>query len=107
MIHALVILLLLVGLAFLAAEIFVIPGFGVTGVLGIVCVGAAAVLGWVSLGPAYGGATLGGGVLVALGFVLLVPHTKMGKAMVLETSQAGSRAADASLVSWSASSASR
>ena len=90
------IVLLLVGFILLAAEIFVIPGFGVVGILGGAALVAATVVAWWKLGQLYGGLAVGAGVLVSGFMFWLLPRTSAGKALVLEERQAA-RAADETL----------
>jgi membrane-bound serine protease (ClpP class) len=89
-----VLLLLGVGLALLGAEIFIVPGFGVTGVLGI-----GALLAGLTLSLLGGGATaetvlwaavrvLGSTLAAIVGAVVAfryLPRSPMGRRMVLET----------------------
>lgn len=93
----LVILLLVVGLALLAIEIFVIPGFGVIGILGIGCVVSGGGLAWVRLGARYGLLAALAGILVAAAMFWLFPRTSMGRKLVLNEAQRGMRAADPGL----------
>jgi membrane-bound serine protease (ClpP class) len=89
-----VLLLLGVGLVLLGAEIFIVPGFGVTGVLGI-----GAILGSLTLSLVGSGATsetivwaafrVVGSVLAAVAVALVafryLPRSPMGRRLVLET----------------------
>lgn len=89
-----VLLLLGVGLALLSAELFIVPGFGVTGVLGI-----GAILGSLTLSLVGSGATSGtiasaavrvlGSVLAAIVVALVafryLPRSPMGRRLILET----------------------
>jgi membrane-bound serine protease (ClpP class) len=50
----LVVVLMVAGLVFLGAEIFVIPGFGIAGVVGLASLVAGVVLGWIQLGAFWG-----------------------------------------------------
>jgi membrane-bound serine protease (ClpP class) len=89
-----VLLLLGVGLALLGAEIFIVPGFGVTGVLGI-----GALLAGLTLSLLGGGATAGtilwaavrvlgstlAAAIVALVAFRYLPSLPMGRRLVLET----------------------
>ena len=96
-IAALVIVLLLVGFILVAAEIFVIPGFGVVGILGGAAIVAATVVAWWKLGQVYGGLSIAAGIVVTAFMFWLFPRTAAGRALVLEGQQVGG-AADASLV---------
>ncbi len=51
----LVIALIVLGLAALAVELFVIPGFGLAGVAGILMLIGGAVASWMMFGPLFGG----------------------------------------------------
>jgi membrane-bound serine protease (ClpP class) len=89
-----VLLLLGLGLALLGAEIFLVPGFGITGFLGI-----GAILGSLTLSLVGSGATsetivwaafrVVGSVLAALAVALVafryLPRSPMGRRLVLET----------------------
>jgi membrane-bound serine protease (ClpP class) len=94
---AAVILLLVVGLVLLAAEILVIPGFGLVGILGIASTIGAGAVAFTQLGTGWGVAALGSGLAVSGLMVWLLPKTPAGRQMVLSTNQRGMRAGDASL----------
>jgi membrane-bound serine protease (ClpP class) len=85
--------LFVLGLGLLAAEILVIPGFGLIGLLGFGAGVAAIALAFVELGELWGAVTLVGGVLAFGGLAWLLPRTRAGKAMVL-TDAHTTRAAD-------------
>ena len=97
MIVAIVVLLLVVGVALLAAEILVIPGFGVIGLLGIASTIGAGVVALTQLGSGWGLLALGGGLAVSGLMGWLLPRTTAGRDMVLANNQRGMRAGDASL----------
>jgi membrane-bound serine protease (ClpP class) len=87
-------LLALGGLALLLAEFFIIPGFGVAGILGIVALIAALVLSVVGSGATaefvmLAGTRMVASVLVALlaSFILLrfMPRTRVGRQLILHT----------------------
>jgi len=59
---ALVLSLVVGGLLLLLMEIFVIPGFGVVGIMGIGSLLAGTIVAWNYLGPMYGVLTIIGGV---------------------------------------------
>ncbi len=61
----LVVLLVLAGVALLLMEMFLLPGFGIAGISGFVCLVAAVVLAWVLLGKMAGYITLGACVLLS------------------------------------------
>lgn len=88
------ILLVALGLVLLALEIFVLPGFGITGVLGILALGGGLALSLVGAGAtsalvlwAVGRVALS--LLIAIGVSLvllrLLPHLPYGRSLVLAT----------------------
>jgi len=88
----LVVALLVVGFAFLGAELFVIPGFGVAGVVGGASVVIGVVFAWARFGPIWGmGLTLGSLAMLGLGIFVLF-RTRAGKHLLLETSLADAKA---------------
>lgn len=88
------ILLVLVGLVLLAVELFVIPGFGITGILGIVAILAGLVLSLIGAG-ATTEVIVGAAARVALSLLVavaasvalmrLLPRLPFGRRLVLET----------------------
>jgi membrane-bound serine protease (ClpP class) len=80
---AVVIALMVVGLGLLAAELLVIPGFGLIGLLGIGTVVGAGVLAFTQLSSGWGAVALVSGLGAAGLMAWLLPRTKAGKAMVL------------------------
>jgi membrane-bound serine protease (ClpP class) len=86
-----VISLFLMGLFLLLMEIF-IPGFGVVGILGILCILASGVVAYFKLSPKWGVLAFVMGAGIAIAMVLLFPKTRVAKAMVLRTSHQGSAA---------------
>jgi len=86
---ALVIGLMVAGLALIAIEVFVIPGFGVIGILGIGSVIGSAYLAYAQLQTPYSAIAIAGGVIGAGVLFWLVPRTKFGKSMVLDTQTLG------------------
>ena len=92
----LVIMLIVTGLALIAVEVLVIPGFGLIGLLG-----GAAILGggWISytqLSPQVGVLALVGGLGAAGIMLWLLPRTRAARSMVLEARHEGT-ASDPSL----------
>lgn len=77
------------GLALLAVEIAVIPGFGVVGGLGVLCLGYGSWVAWSSYGPVWGtlsfAASLGLTVVFFVGFM----RSKTKERMVLQGSTDG------------------
>jgi membrane-bound serine protease (ClpP class) len=94
---AVVVLLLVLGVALLAAEILVIPGFGLVGLLGISSTMGAGVVAFTQLGTFWGVTALGGGLAISGLMAWLLPRTAAGRDMVLEQDQRGVRAADPTL----------
>jgi membrane-bound serine protease (ClpP class) len=85
----LVVVLMVAGLVFVAAEIFVIPGFGVAGVVGFAGLVAGVVLGWIQFGAFWGlGLLLLSGVVTAVA-LWVVFKTKAGQRMMLGDSLTG------------------
>ncbi len=95
---AAVILLLVLGVVLLAAEILVIPGFGLVGLLGIASTIGAGVVAFTQLGSGWGMAALGSGVAVSGLMAWLLPKTAAGKQLVLKETQRGVRVGDLALV---------
>ena len=81
---AVVIALLVAGFLFLGFELFVIPGFGLTGVIGLLCLSAGTALAWLKLGPTWGLSSLGAGLVLTLLLVWLFSRTRAGRRMVLD-----------------------
>lgn len=77
--------LMLVGVALLALEVVVLPGVGLIGAMGLVGVAAAVWAAYAMIGPAYAGVTLAGAVLTSALAFWLLPRTRLGRSMVLET----------------------
>lgn len=84
--------LVIAGLLLLVIEVVVIPGFGVIGVLGGLAILGSGYVALTELGAAYAGLALSAGVLGAGALLWLVPRTRAGKAMVLETRTLGAAA---------------
>jgi membrane-bound serine protease (ClpP class) len=81
---AFVLALMVLGFGLLAAEILVIPGFGLVGLLGIGAVVGAGVIAFSQLGTAAGSLALGGGLVLAGVMAWLLPKTRTGRGMVLD-----------------------
>lgn len=95
--------LFVVGAGLLAAEVFVIPGFGVAGVLGILALvasltlsmfhmplGVAFELGMVTEAISRVVMSLFGSMVAAMMLIKLLPHTPVGRALVLSQRQVAS-----------------
>lgn len=81
--------LFLVGMILLALEAFVIPGFGVTGIAGVLVIIYTAIRAWSDLNPAWG-VTLGFLALIAsLSLVVWVPKSRVGRRLTLHAEMDG------------------
>lgn len=83
-----IVTVLVLGLVLLFAEVAIVPGFGVAGVLGVFALGAGAVAAWTELGPLWGGITGAVSIVAAIGMLIWLPKSRAGRQMVLEHSQA-------------------
>ncbi|MDA8441256.1 MAG: hypothetical protein M0Z55_02670 [Peptococcaceae bacterium] len=85
----LIALLAIAGIILLAVEIFVIPGFGVSGILGIIALTAAIIIAAKSVVEAllYGGIVL---ILIGLAVYYALRTNKLQKRLFLKTRQANS-----------------
>ncbi len=83
-----IVAVLVLGLLLLLAEVAIVPGFGVAGVLGMLALAAGAIAAWTELGPFWG--TVTGAIAIIMSGVMLyvLPKSKAGRRMVLEHSQA-------------------
>jgi membrane-bound serine protease (ClpP class) len=93
-----VIAIIVLGLVLLAIEVFVLPGFGVVGVVGIAVILTGAGVAWVTLGASWGAGSLAIAFVVTAVALFLFPRTSAGKRLVLRADQGGARAADPSLL---------
>jgi membrane-bound serine protease (ClpP class) len=85
---AIIVTVLVLGLVLLFAEVAIVPGFGVAGVLGVLALGAGAVAAWTELGPFWGGVTLAFSLVAAGAMLIWLPKSRAARRMVLEHSQA-------------------
>lgn len=83
-----IVTVLVLGLVLLFAEVAIVPGFGVAGVLGVLALGAGAVAAWTELGPFWGGVTLAFSLVAAGAMLIWLPKSRAARRMVLEHSQA-------------------
>ncbi|MGH9320844.1 MAG: NfeD family protein [Vicinamibacteria bacterium] len=92
-----VVALLVAGYVLLAVELFILPGFGVVGVAGMVCLLGGCYLAYQFFGSAYG--TLAVVLVLAstTAVFLWIPKSRMGKDVVLSTSLASARASETKL----------
>jgi membrane-bound serine protease (ClpP class) len=92
-----VIALLVTGYLLMAAEIFLIPGFGVFGVAGLVCLGAGCWLAYGHFGPAYGVLAIVLVLASTTAVVLWIPKSRFGKDVVHSSTLAEAHAAETDL----------
>ena len=83
-----IVTVLVLGLVLLFAEVAIVPGFGVAGVLGVLALGAGAVAAWTELGPLWGGLSGVASLVAAVAMLIWLPKSRAGRKMVLEHSQA-------------------
>jgi membrane-bound serine protease (ClpP class) len=82
----LVIILLVVGLVALGAELFILPGFGVAGIIGVLAMLGGAAAAWVQYGPFWGGITVVGTVvLTTIMTIVTLKSRAVRKRLVLDT----------------------
>ena len=77
--------LFLVGMLLVALEAFVIPGFGLPGILGAGTIIFAAVLAWTKHEPVYGIVLGGLALVISLVFLVWVPHSRVGRRLTLKS----------------------
>jgi len=92
-----VVALLVTGYLLMAAEIFVIPGFGVAGIGGFICLGAGCYLAYEHFGPAYGALTIVLVMASATAVLLWIPKTRFGRDVVHSSTLADASAAETEL----------
>lgn len=83
-----IVTVLALGLILLFAEVAIVPGFGVAGVLGVLALAAGAVAAWTELGPFWGGLAAGVSIVAAVGMLVWLPKSRAARRVVLEHSQA-------------------
>jgi len=79
----LVVALMVIGFLLLAAEVFVIPGFGVAGVLGVVSLGGGVAIAWATWGVGTGATLLLGSLAGTVLFVFLFFKSRVGDRLIL------------------------
>jgi membrane-bound serine protease (ClpP class) len=62
----LVIVLVVVGLLALGVELFILPGFGVVGILGVAALIGSVAAAWIQYGPFWGGVTVAGTMTLSI-----------------------------------------
>jgi len=73
----------------LAIEAFILPGFGITGILGIALLGVAIGFSWIKFGYAWGIGTLFISSIIFIGGIWLISKTRFGKRFVQTESLKG------------------
>lgn len=81
----LIVTLIVVGLLLVLAEVFLIPGFGVTGILGLLSMGGACFYAFYSVSKLAGMITLAVVLLLIILVVVFMLRAKTWKRMTLET----------------------
>ena len=92
-----VVALLVTGYLLMAAEIFVIPGFGIAGIGGFICLGAGCYLAYEHFGPTYGALTIVLVMASATAVLLWIPKSRLGRDVVHSSTLADARAAETEL----------
>ena len=92
-----VIALLVTGYLLMAAEIFLVPGFGVFGIAGAACLGAGCWLAYSHFGVAYGILAVVLVMASTTAVLLWIPKTGFGKDVVHSSTLADARAAESEL----------
>ena len=92
-----VVALLVTGYLLMAAEIFLIPGFGVAGISGLLCLGAGCYFAYETYGPAYGALTIVLVMASATAVLLWIPRSRFGRDVVHSSTLAEAHAADTDL----------
>lgn len=78
-----VVALMIIGLLLLGAEVFVIPGFGVAGVLGVVALGGGVTIAWANWGAMAGVLLLFASLTGTVVFVFLFFKSRAGNRLML------------------------
>lgn len=82
----LVALMLVAGLVFLAVELFILPGFGIAGVAGLLLIIGGAATAWFLLGPMWGGLAALVTVVMAIALTVFGFRSKsLRRRLVLDT----------------------
>jgi len=92
-----VVALLVTGYLLMAAEIFVIPGFGVAGIGGFICLGVGCYLAYEHFGPAYGALTIVLVMASVTAVLLWIPKSRFGRDVVHSSTLADAYAAETDL----------
>lgn len=89
-----VVALLFTGYLLMAAELFVIPGFGVAGIAGFACLGAGCYFAYETFGPAYGALTIVAVLASATAVLLWIPKSRFGNDVIHSSTLADAHAAE-------------
>lgn len=81
---ALLIILVVIGVALLMVEMFLIPGFGITGISGFACLIGAVVYAFLVMGPMVGFITLGFALLLSAAAIYAFLKSKTLDKMALD-----------------------
>ncbi len=81
----LIVSLILIGLVLMLAEVLIIPGVGIAGVLGLLSMGGSCYYAFYEFGSATGGIVTGVNGLLLLVFIIYVLRAKTWKRFALET----------------------
>ncbi len=93
----LVVALFAVGILLLLIEAFVIPGFGVIGVMGVILLVLGVGAAWWKLGAPEGLAAFGVATALVGGLLWYLPRSRAGKALILTEVQSGTASQKASV----------
>ncbi len=96
----LVVALLLAGLVFHAMELFILPGFGVAGIIGILFLVGGTVAAWMLLGPTWGWLAITATIVLSIALSIVAFRSRaVRKRLVLDTQlERGGGTASADLV---------
>jgi membrane-bound serine protease (ClpP class) len=83
---AIIIVLLIVGLVLMTLEVVVIPGFGVAGILGLICLGAGAVLSFMEFGSFAGTMVVIGTLVLGTVMIIFLARSRYARNMELDSS---------------------
>jgi membrane-bound ClpP family serine protease len=89
-----IVVTLAVGFLLLAIELIVLPGFGITGVLGLIALAVGSWAVWIEVGPEWGAGISALSLLVTIAAIVIFPRTRFGRRMVLQEAQRGKSSID-------------
>ena len=82
---SLIVTLIIVGLVLVLAEILLVPGIGIAGILGLMSMGGSCYYAFYEFGNLTGGVVTGVNVLLVIAFTVYVLRAKTWQKMALET----------------------